>query len=62
MVNAEEMNSEFYHEMANKCHDQNSGHGKNHNEIFIIQYWIIMTLRSGNRIQSCNIVIWQPVY
>ena len=23
-----ELFSEFYHEMANKCHDQNSGHGK----------------------------------
>ena len=27
---------EFYHEMSIKCHDQNSGHSKNHNEIFMI--------------------------
>ena len=46
MLNSE-LDYEFYHEMANKCHDQNSGHGRNHNEIFMIQYWIIMTLRSG---------------
>ena len=42
-----ELYSEFYHEMANKSHDQNSGHGKNHNEIFMIQFWIIIKLRSG---------------
>ena len=29
---------EFYHEMSIKCHDQNSVHNKNHNEIFMIQY------------------------
>ena len=33
-----ELYSEFYHEMANKCHDQNSGHNKIQNEIFMIQY------------------------
>ena len=38
---------EFYHEMSIKCHDQNSGHSKNHNEIFVIQYWNIMSLSSG---------------
>ena len=33
-----ELESEIYHEMANKCLDQNSGQGKNHNEISMIHY------------------------
>ena len=37
MLNSE-FYSEIYNEMSNKCHDQNSGHRKNHNEIFMIQY------------------------
>ena len=35
-------NSEFYyefsHEMSKKCHDQNSGHSKNHNGNSMTQY------------------------
>ena len=29
---------EFYYEMSIKCHDQNSGHSKNHDEIFMFHY------------------------
>ena len=36
------MNSKFYYKlhykMSIKCHDQNFGHSKNHNEIFLIHY------------------------
>ena len=41
-----ELYTEFHHEMSNKCHDQ-TGHRKNQKEIFMIQYWNIMRLRSG---------------
>ena len=37
-----ELYSEFYHEMGNKCHDQNSGRRRNHNEIFndsVLKYY-----------------------
>ena len=49
---------EIYHEMSIKCHDQNSGHSKNHNEIFMIQYWNIMRLRSGHIMIYC----WKSSY
>ena len=39
--------SEIYHEMANKCPDQSSAHRKKQKEFIMIQYWFLMTLRSG---------------
>ena len=39
---------EFYYEISIKCYNQNSGHSKNHNEIFMIPYWNIMRFRSKN--------------
>ena len=38
---------EFYHEMSNKCHDQNSWQSRNHNGITMIEYWNIMWLNPG---------------
>ena len=61
-----EFYSEFNHEMSNKCHAQSSAHNKNHNKNSMIQYWILMTLRSGKYVtyfgvSDLNCIVFLPL-